>query len=73
MKNHFKEFRFPGQEKQEDIIDKLCHDIIEASCAILEKVNKTNKNNASLDLLKDQASKELLIILSSLLNKYNKK
>ena len=37
------------------------------------EINKTNKNNASLDLLKDQASKELLIILSSLLNKDNKK
>ena len=43
LKNHFKDFRFMGADKQEDIIDKLIHDIIEASCGILDKVKKGNK------------------------------
>ena len=43
LKNHFKDFRFAGTDKQEDIIDKLIHDIIEASCVILDKVKKGNK------------------------------
>ena len=41
LKNHFKDFHFNGQ--QADTIDKLCHDIIEASCGILDRLRKGNK------------------------------